>query len=377
MPDYRIIDTVSGLEQVAQALEREKTIAVDLESDSMYHYREKVCLIQMATKNNSLVIDPLRIKNLSSLKPLFSRDDIKKIFHGADYDVRSLFRDFDIEIINLFDTQIASMFLGIRETGLDAMLQRRFNISLSKKYQKKDWSMRPLPEDMLEYAANDVKYLFPLAEQLENELHKKGRHYWAVEECEILSKVRPPIPNHDPIFLKFKGAGKLESYPLAILEALLKFRIKVAEKRDIPLFKILRNASLVNIATVMPVDIRQLEKTGALSRKQTRMYGNTIIRIVGKALKEPEGSLPVYPRRKKSLFVPGTSKRIRALKSWRDTKAKSLEIDPALVCNNGLISAISKNNPVDMRHLKEVDGIKKWQIKEFGRDIVTVLRDVK
>ena len=78
MPDYRIIDTVSGLEQVAQALEREKTIAVDLESDSMYHYKEKVCLIQMATKSNSLVIDPLRIKNLSSLKPLFSRDDIKK-----------------------------------------------------------------------------------------------------------------------------------------------------------------------------------------------------------------------------------------------------------------------------------------------------------
>ena len=107
------------------------------------------------------------------------------------------------------------------------------------------------------------------------------------------------------------------------------------------------------------------------------MYGNTIIRIVGKALKEPEGSLPVYPRRKKSLFVPGTSKRIRALKSWRDTKAKSLEIDPALVCNNGLISTISKNNPVDMRHLKEVDGIKKWQIKEFGKDIVMVLRDVK
>jgi len=376
-PGNKVIDTLSELEQVVKVLEREKAVAVDLESDSMYHFKEKVCLIQMATKSINLLIDPLQIKDLSSLKPLFARNDIKKILHGADYDVRSLFRDFGIEIINLFDTQIASMFLGIRETGLDAMLGNRFNISLNKKYQKEDWSRRPLPEDMLEYAVGDVEYLLPLAEQLEDELHERGHHYWVVEENEILSKVRPSMPKHDPLFLKFKGAGKLESYPLATLEALLKYRVRIAEKRDKPLFKILGNVSLMKIATAMPVNMGQLEKTGALSRKQMRMHGNTIMKIVGKVLKEPGGSLPVYPRKKRTRYVPGVSKKIRALKSWRDAKAKSLAIDPALVCNNSLISEISKNGPVSIGRLKKIDRMRKWQIKEFGKDLVEVLRDVK
>jgi len=96
--DYKIIDTVAGLEKAVRVLEKGKTIAVDMEADSMYHFKEKVCLIQMATKKSSILIDPLYVKDLSSLKPLFSNPDIKKIFHGADYDVRSLFRDFTIEI---------------------------------------------------------------------------------------------------------------------------------------------------------------------------------------------------------------------------------------------------------------------------------------
>ncbi|RLC09694.1 MAG: ribonuclease D, partial [Deltaproteobacteria bacterium] len=171
---YQIIDTESALKDFARILEKEKTVAVDLEADSMYHFREKVCLIQIATKRKNVIIDPLQLDDLSPLAPFFFRHDIKKVFHGADYDIRSLYRDFNIEISNLFDTQIASRFLGIRETGLEAVLQKHFNIRLDKKYQKKDWSKRPLPKDMLEYAAKDAIYLAPLANVLEKELEKKG-----------------------------------------------------------------------------------------------------------------------------------------------------------------------------------------------------------
>lgn len=374
---YRMVDTASGLQQAVRTLEGEEAIAVDLESDSMYHYREKVCLLQMATDRVNLLIDPLQIGDLSPLKPLFSSPDVRKILHGADYDVRSLYRDFGIEIANLFDTQLASVFLGIRETGLDAMLSNRFGISLDKRHQKKDWSIRPLPPDMLAYAASDVEHLFPLAKQLEDELRRKNRYLWVVEESEILSKVRPPAQDRDPLYVKFKGAGKLERYPLAVLEALLKFRARVAERRDKPLFKILRNASLMKIATVMPVDMKQLESTSALSRKQLRMYGHTIVRLVGRALTKPEESLPVYPRKKRPLSVPGTSKRIRTLKSWREEKAESLGMDPGLICNNGLVNSISKNVPIAVGDLARIDGIRKWQVEEFGREIVAILRDLE
>ena len=150
--EYQVIDTAANLEEIARSLEKEKIVAVDLEADSMFHYKEKVCLIQIATEKIFVVIDSLAIKDLSPLKPIFSNPNIKKIFHGADYDVRSLYRDFKIKINNLFDTELACRFLGIKETGLKAVLKIFFNVDIDKKYQKKDWSKRPLPKEMMAYA---------------------------------------------------------------------------------------------------------------------------------------------------------------------------------------------------------------------------------
>jgi ribonuclease D len=168
--NYKIINTAAGLEKAVRTLEKARAVAVDMEADSMYHFQVKVCLLQMATEKLTIVVDPLQVKNLFPLKPLFSNPDVKKIFHGADYDVRSLFRDFSIEINNLFDTELACRFLGIKETGLEAVMEKYLNISLDKKYQKKDWSKRPLPKEMIDYAVGDVNYLLKLAKVCEKEL---------------------------------------------------------------------------------------------------------------------------------------------------------------------------------------------------------------
>ena len=109
---FSIINTRKKLENLVNTIENEKAIGVDLEADSMYHFKEKVCLIQIATPTKNVVIDPLIVEDLFLLKPIFQRGDICKIFHGADYDVRSLFRDFRISINNLFDTELACRFLG-------------------------------------------------------------------------------------------------------------------------------------------------------------------------------------------------------------------------------------------------------------------------
>ncbi|MBW2573846.1 MAG: ribonuclease D, partial [Deltaproteobacteria bacterium] len=290
--DYQMVETAAGLEKAAGALEKEKVIAVDLEADSMYHFKEKVCLIQLATEKTSVVVDPLQIDNFSILKPLFYNPDIQKIFHGADYDVRSLYRDFKIKINNLFDTELACRFLGIKETGLKAVLKTFFEINIEKKYQKKDWSKRPLPEEMVEYASKDVIYLLPLARILIDKLEEIDRLSWVLEECHNLSKVRPVLPNEDPLFLKFKGAGRLKSKSLAVLEALLQYRKSVAEKKDKPLFKIIGNDSIMKIATARPVTLRSLKGGKALSGRQISMYGNDLIQVVAGALKITERGLP-------------------------------------------------------------------------------------
>jgi len=375
--NYKIIDTVAGLEKAVRTLEKGKAVAVDMEADSMYHFKEKVCLIQMATKESSILIDPLHVKDLSSLKPLFSDPDIKKIFHGADYDVRSLFRDFTIEINNLFDTELACRFLGNEGTGLEAVLKKYLDISLNKKYQKKDWSQRPLPQEMIDYAAEDVIYLFPLAEICEKELEKKGRLAWVLEECDSLSKVRTVLSNEGPLFLKFKGGGRLKSRSLAVLEALLQFRKSVAEKKDRPLFKIIGNNSIMKITTERPVTLHRLKGIKALSGKQINMYGNDLIKVVAGALEIPENKLPVYPRKKAPVLSYEVFGKIKALKSWRTSKARALEIDPGMICNNVLVTSIAIQNPVDRRAVEGIKEMKNWQKKEFGQEIITLLKSLK
>jgi ribonuclease D len=372
--DYQMVETAAGLEKAAGALEKEKVIAVDLEADSMYHFKEKVCLIQLATEKTSVVVDPLQIDNFSILKPLFYNPDIQKIFHGADYDVRSLYRDFKIKINNLFDTELACRFLGIKETGLKAVLKTFFEINIEKKYQKKDWSKRPLPEEMVEYASKDVIYLLPLARILIDKLEEIDRLSWVLEECHNLSKVRPVLPNEDPLFLKFKGAGRLKSKSLAVLEALLQYRKSVAEKKDKPLFKIIGNDSIMKIATARPVTLRSLKGGKALSGRQISMYGNDLIQVVAGALKITERGLPVYPRKTVSPISSEVLERIKVLKSWRDSKARALDMDSGMLCNNALITAIAVKDPEDKKSMGTIKEMKNWQKTAFGREIITVLK---
>lgn len=349
-------------------------MAVDLEADSMFHFQEKVCLLQIAANRHNVVIDPLAVEDLSSLKPLFQNPKIRKIFHGADYDIRSLYRDFNIEVNNLFDTQLASMFLGIRETSLEALLANRFGVSLNKKYQKKDWSQRPLPEEMIAYAAGDVSHLVPLAKIIIQELRQKKRHFWVKEECELLSSVRPPKENNKPLFLKFKGAGRLSPRNLAVLEKLLKYRRTMARRKDRPLFKILGNASLLKIATSPPRDMAALEKLKVLSQRQLAMYGKGIVGNVGKALAIKQEKLPVYPRKKAPVLKPMVPDRIKSLRVWRDRTAHKLGIDPALLLNKSMLTTLAAKKPTTLKKLHTIESLRRWQRREFGRDIVAILK---
>jgi ribonuclease D len=375
-PSHLTIDSISRLEKFAGRLNKQKIIGVDLEADSMYHFREKVCMIQIATQHTTAVIDPLRIKNLSVLKPVFKNADIQKVFHGADYDVRSLYRDFRISINNLFDTELACRFLGYSASGLEAVLKKRFEVRLNKKYQRKDWSKRPLPEEMIAYAAEDVKYLVPLARSLQEKLKQKGRLSWVEEECIYLSRVRATNTDSSPLFPAFKGAGKLGPRGLAVLEELLQLRKKYAQQQDRPLFRIIGNKSLLALAEMRPQSLKKLQKTEVLGTKQIERYGKEVIAAINKALQIPTKNLPKYPR-KTAPHVPAiVAKRVKELRAWRDNLANQLEIDPAIICTKALISAIALQRPLTANSLLKMKELKNWQATDFGNDIIQILKAV-
>lgn len=343
----------------------------------MFHFKEKICLIQIATRSSSYIIDPLSIPDLSALSRIFSNPDMVKILHGADYDIRSLHRDYGIHVENLFDTELASRFLGNAETGLNTVLQKRFGVFLEKKYQKKDWSQRPLPAAMIEYAANDTRYLIPLYEIQLRELADKGRLEWLLEECRDLTLVRGAPVNERPLYLKVKGAGRLEPRSLAVLEALLEFRLTLAEAKDRPLFKVMGTTALIKIASARPLTLGQLVETGVLSEKQMNMYGPAMIKKIRDALNLPAEALPRYPRFRTRRISNEESARLKRLRQWREQKAKDLEMDSGVLINNAALSAIAEADPQTPEALNSVPQLKNWQKNALGPDILKALADME
>jgi ribonuclease D len=373
---YRLITDRHDLAIAAEDLAGRERIAVDLEADSMFHFQEKVCLIQIAVPEYSLVLDPLQIGDLSPLGPIFQNPRIQKILHGADYDVRSLKRDYGFTIHSLFDTELACRFLGFTESGLNAVLQKMFDVKLEKKFQKMDWSQRPLPEEMIHYALLDAFYLISLSTKIAAMLEARGLLDWVMEESAELSRVNPIARDENgPLFVRVKGAGKLDRRSLAVLEALLKFRMHIAARRNRPVFKVIGNNELTNLALARPQTLEDLQALHILSQNQINQYGRDIVACIGKALKIPEEQLPRYPRQKRSPGVTvQATRRANKLKEWRDKKAETLGIEGSLILNKAMMMEIAQVNPSTPAELESIQGLKKWQMDAFGGDIVRALK---
>lgn len=372
---YQLIDTPTKLDSAVREITDSQTLAVDLEADSMFHYQEKVCLLQLAANGQTYLIDPLAVKDLSGLKAFFANPNRTKIFHGADYDIRSLYRDFRLEVASLFDTELACRFLGYHPSGLATVLNDRFDVTMDKRFQRKNWAKRPLSQEMLAYAAGDVAYLLPLADALKEELEAKKRLAWVTEECEWLSRVRAPEKNGQPLYLRFKGAGTLDRRSLALLEALLQTRDKIAAKKDRPTYKIISKQAVMTLVETKPTTLKALAGTGALSATQIKLWGRQLVKALKMALALAEKELPHYPKTRLARPPAKLTRRIMALKSWRKKRAGQLDLEPGLLINNALITAIATAKPAQQVDLEAeaIDGLRRWQIENFGEEIIALL----
>ncbi len=153
----QVITHAAALRTLANELQRHPIIAVDTESNSLYAYRERVCLIQFSTPLADTLVDPLALDDLTPLAPIFADPKIEKVFHAAEYDLICLKRDFGFEFANLFDTLVAARILGRKHVGLGAILAAEFNVEQDKRFQRANWGARPLPPDHLFYAVQDTR----------------------------------------------------------------------------------------------------------------------------------------------------------------------------------------------------------------------------
>lgn len=367
-----IITTAPALAAFAQKLAGQSSIAVDLEADSMHSYREKVCLLQFTTEDETVLVDPLAVTDLAPLGPVLANPGIRKIFHAADYDIRCLYRDFSLEINGLFDTMIACQFLGEEKVGLADVLLKYFSIELDKQYQRADWSKRPLSPEMIRYAAEDTAHLHRLVVILEEALQEKGRLTWVQEEWRLLEKVRHSEPG-GALFLRLKGAGALPRRSLAVLEALLQWRDREAQRRDCPHFKVLGNKSLLQLARTMPHSLQGLVGIEGISPRVVDRYGKSLLTAIEQGKAVPDGELPSFPRTERRVRDEKVDQRLTHLKAWRAEKAAELQMDPGIVINNALLEEIAWREPHNEEALRQIPGLKNWQGEVLAEGLLQTL----
>lgn len=372
MARFEQIASNEGLKDLCASLSEEKELAIDLEADSLHHYREKVCLIQISTSKKTWLIDPLQISDFEPLGILLGNNKLMSVFHGGDYDVRSLHRDFGITVGKMFDTMIGAQFVGIKEFGLAALLREQYGIELDKRFQKADWSKRPLPIEMLNYAAEDTANLLRLADALKGRLEQLGRISWVEEECQIVAGNRMADKTDEPLFLSCKGAGKLQRRNLAILEELLRFRDHQARESDRPPFKVIPSESIMAIAERPVSNVHELSSITGLTDKLIKRYAGNLMAAVKKGLEMPESSLPKYPR-SKGEPNHGIKARIAALKSWREKISNRLELSTGLIAPNWLLDRIAEQQPQTVTELGQVQGLREWQKRLWGEELLAAL----
>ena len=205
---YELVDTESAWKQCLKKLSKVSRMAVDIEANSLYAYREQVCLIQISTDTDNFILDPLAGISLEALGNLLNHPGIEKVFHAADYDLALLKSLNRWNVANLFDTMWAGRLLGFKKMGLAWFLETLYGIHLDKKHQKANWGQRPLTEEKLIYACNDTRYLLRMRDDLGRDLAQKGLEAEAREIFTDLCRSRVFKRSFDPEgFWKLPGRG--------------------------------------------------------------------------------------------------------------------------------------------------------------------------
>lgn len=257
-------DQLFGLEEELSA---SPYLAVDTESNSFHAYFERICLIQLSTAANDYILDPHKVKDLHPLAEMLRNPELEKVLHAASNDILGLRRDFGFEIQNLFDTAVACKLLGHKKLGLAGIIQERFGTVLNKKWQRHDWSIRPLRPEQLDYARLDTHYLIPLRHMLAQELEDKGLSEAAREAFERTTHQRMAEKTFRPeAFRHIRGARLLDSHGRRILKALYIYREREAQRRDRAPFRILTDETLLRLAWERPQDIESFSQVKGLPR---------------------------------------------------------------------------------------------------------------
>lgn len=375
LPPVRLIASQAGLEQLFQRFEGEPLLAVDTEAASFHRFHDRIYLLQLSSRQETAVVDPLAVTSLAPLARALANPDVEIVFHDADYDLRLLNLEYGFGITKLFDTRIAAQLLNEPGVGLAALLEKYFGVKLDKRYQRADWSARPLSPEMLGYAAADTHHLPALRDLLQEQLRQRGRLEWAEEEFGLATGARWSPPEADePAYLRLKGAKTLPGRSLAVLRELFEWRDQLARRTDKAAFRILNNEPMLAMAQVPPGDLTALKAVRGMGGEQAERRGREILSAVQRGLAIPEADLPKVVRPPRRPPDPAYEARLERLKAARNLLAAQYQLAPGVLCPNGTLEAIARINATSVDELAKVPELRRWQLREIGGRLLAALQ---
>ncbi len=367
------IDKPAQLQELLRLLAQEPLVAVDTESDSLYSYFEKVCLIQFSISGGDYLVDPLKL-DVSALAPFFADSAIQKIFHAAEYDFLSLKRDYGFTFANLFDTMIAAKILGWPRYGLGPILEDYFGVKPNKRFQRYNWGQRPLSRPALDYAHLDTHYLLPLREIHFGELKKQQRLQEAQEAFDRVTQVEPSPKVFAPDdFWRIKGVRDLTPSQQGIVRELFILRDKIARRIDRPPFKVMNDSTLIRLAKEQPLQSGQLQQIKGVSDKVLQHNGSDILQAIRRGQTAP---YPQYQQLNNHSHSPddSTLARYETLRQWRNGLAAQRGVEPDVIISNQNLMNIARHNPKSLTALTKMGVLGNWQFETYGKTLLQVLK---
>jgi ribonuclease D len=280
------IATAAEFSALLERLRGERALALDTEGNSFHAYRDRVCLIQLSTRDEDWAVDPLAL-DLAPLGPLLADPAVEVVVHAADYDIRGLKRDFGFCFGRLFDTMLAARLLGRRELGLAALVRQAFGVELAKQQQCSNWGRRPLSAAQVAYAYLDTRYLLPLRDLLHEELERAGKLEQARQIFARQSRCQPRARRFDAAEVRhLRGYAELERAARRVARVLFELREALARSCDRPPFKIFGNEVIVALARNPPRSADELKRVKGLGGWVVERHGEELWR----ALRSAEGA---------------------------------------------------------------------------------------
>jgi ribonuclease D len=372
--DIEVIADQVAFDRLLDSLADEPLLAIDTEAASFHRYEDRVYLLQISSRDRTAVVDPLAVDRLDRFAALLADPRIEVVFHDADYDLRLLERQYGIRAARLFDTRIAAQFLNEPGIGLAALLQKYFGVTLNKKYQRADWSARPLSDEMLAYAATDTHYLAGLRDELRGQLEARGRLSWVEEEFGLLEGVAwAAVEPGESSYLRLKGAKALRGRELALLRALYDWREDTARRLDRASFRILNNEPLFTMSRQPPRSMEELQRVKGVGPETIARRGAEILDAIEQAMSIPERDLPRLPRPPRRAPDPAADARFDRLKAARNLIANRLDLAPGVACPNGTLEEIARQAPTTLEALEAIPSMRRWQRQEFGEELLAAV----